>query len=1045
MNLKIVSLTILFTFQNLCAVHPEDDKKLVAKPNLNDRYIYIAANNILMWISNNGDGSHDPRTDGNGFYWPGGINAIQSAIFEDGLLFGAKVGDEIRVNGNTHRQGLQAGKIINGLPDDPSLEKYRVYKIRKDWDKLPPGNERDALEKDYKEWPIEDGAPYIDINEDGKPTPGIDKPRIIGDETLWYVANDMDSVRSNFTYGMAPMGLEFQTTVFAFKNTSALNDVVFKKYRIINKGNNILKDMYLSYWSDPDMGDAGDDYVGFDTVSDLAYTWNGDNNDDFYGTPPPAVGYILVQGPKIQGTISDSALYDNSWIRDYKNIPVTAFINIVKYGPWRDPQQGVPGGSIEFYNYMQGKSWDGTPIINPVTGEVVTKMVTGDPVSGTGWYEGTGWPGGSAPGDRRLIMSSGSFTMNPGDTQEVVIAIAITNGSSNVFSVPALRNLAERVKIFYNKNLAFNPPPPLSPVLNSVPMDGKITLWWGKTDESYTAPDYLLPDTLKYYLSYPELILNFPVYSKNYEFEGYRIWQFSDKEGNDGRIIAVTDKTNLVFDIKHFLNDIPGINYPGPVIHVDNKGLYRYMFIDNDNGKSMNNGSPYYFGITSFAYSKFSDPPFIESEPFIVEAIPGRPPIGDNYPYPSQSSIFFEHTEGIGDGTVHAKVIDPNLLNGHNYQITFSHQITLNRYCYNLIDETEGDTLIMDNYDYKIDSLHRDIIDGFILIVENTGYLELGGYISKVRYIREIKGPEGTGITPVNVFSTSSVQNRNSTGEWTIMSVNEIQQLSDNLQDLGYKLNIGTDDYEIRFTARGSEYYSAGYRAYSSIIGSDPKGKGKVPFEVWRIPSDTGKQPERLVIKIFDANRDTSWSQDTVTGQWESFYTFEPIGGYPDPFPSTSTSAIGSNLPLYYKLGNLVIKGGQPKTGTVIKMSTWKPLSSLDKFTAVMTAPKLNSPELTKQNINNISAFPNPYFSTKSLSEQYPPYIRFTNLPEKITIRIFSLSGVFIKKIEKDWDGQYVDWDLRNKDGLQVASGVYLAYLEIPGVATKVMKIALVK
>ena len=86
----------------------------------NDHYNYIAINNIKLFISNNGIGSHDPNTDGSGLYWQEG-----AAIFEDGLLWGGKIQalppdtQSIRVNGNTFRYGLQAGKILqNGKADD---------------------------------------------------------------------------------------------------------------------------------------------------------------------------------------------------------------------------------------------------------------------------------------------------------------------------------------------------------------------------------------------------------------------------------------------------------------------------------------------------------------------------------------------------------------------------------------------------------------------------------------------------------------------------------------------------------------------------------------------------------------------------------------------------------------------------------------------------------------------------------------------------------------------------------------------------------------
>src|SRR3989339_662521 len=186
-------------------------KREINKPNANDHYQYISVNQIFMWVSNNGDGSFDPRTGGSGFYWPGGENATVAAIFEDGLIWGAKVDTQIRVNGSTYRHGLQAGKILaNGLADNPNQEKYRVYKIKKGWENLPFGPTRDAYEKDYREWPVEDGAHWVDKNGDGIYTVGIDEPEFSGDEVLWGVMNDLDSSRSTYTYGTDPMGLEVQ-------------------------------------------------------------------------------------------------------------------------------------------------------------------------------------------------------------------------------------------------------------------------------------------------------------------------------------------------------------------------------------------------------------------------------------------------------------------------------------------------------------------------------------------------------------------------------------------------------------------------------------------------------------------------------------------------------------------------------------------------------------------------------------------------------------------------------------------------------------------
>ncbi|MCJ7553275.1 MAG: T9SS type A sorting domain-containing protein, partial [Ignavibacteriaceae bacterium] len=417
----------------------------------------------------------------------GGEDAIKSAIFEDGLIWGGIVDTQIRVNGNTHRQGLQAGKILeDGTPDDPSLEKYRVFKINKYWQDLPPGSKRDKLEKDYNEWPVEDGAPWIDINGDGVFTRGVDKPEIIGDETLWYVSNDMDSVRSTFTFGTLPIGLEIQTTVYGFNRANMLENSVFKKYKVINKGNYTVKDMYFGYWSDADLGDAGDDYVGCDTTLNLGYYYNGDNDDGggsggSYGIAPPAVGYVLLKGPT-----------DLNKSKNNANLGITAFVlPYVWYWPPIEPYIGAN----EWYNFLQGLIWDSTNFIDPNTGNPTKFVLSGDPVNETGWYEGEGWPGGPSPGDRRALVSSGPFNFAPGDTQEVTIGILISRGESNIQSVGELKKDAAKLQLFYDAykpeipepvielpkfySLTQNYPNPFNPVTTikyTIPVASLVTL-----------------------------------------------------------------------------------------------------------------------------------------------------------------------------------------------------------------------------------------------------------------------------------------------------------------------------------------------------------------------------------------------------------------------------------------------------------------------------------------------------------------------------------------------------------------------------------------
>ena len=65
----------------------------------------------------------------------------------------------------------------------------------------------------------------------------------------------------------------------------------FYRYRLINRNAQALETAYVGLYSDVDLGDGSDDWVGTDTLLGMGYIYNGDNADGSgtggsYGTPP---------------------------------------------------------------------------------------------------------------------------------------------------------------------------------------------------------------------------------------------------------------------------------------------------------------------------------------------------------------------------------------------------------------------------------------------------------------------------------------------------------------------------------------------------------------------------------------------------------------------------------------------------------------------------------------------------------------------------------------------------------------------------------------
>ena len=72
-------------------------------------------------------------------------------------------------------------------------------------------------------------------------------------------------------------------------------------------------------------------------------------------------------------------------------------------------------------------------------------------------------------------------------------------------------------------------------------------------------------------------------------------------------------------------------------------------------------------------------------------------------------------------------------------------------------------------------------------------------------------------------------------------------------------------------------------------------------------------------------------------------------------------------------------------------------------------------------------------------------FVTFNNLPPKVKISIFTVSGHLVRVLEKDGSDQFMRWDLLNRSGMPIASGIYLAYVDMPAIGeTKILKVAIV-
>ncbi len=692
-------------------------------------YSKFNINKISTFIYNTGVA--DISSNGNaGFIYPKG--SWRNAVFASGLVWGGKVNGEIRTGGSTYWSGLSPGKILSdGKAEDPNSTGVRVFRVRRDYKSADLSMESDnegksqqavysQYEKDWNEWPADKGAQYEDVDSNGKYNPSIDYPGVPGaDQTLWFVANDLDSVKTKSLYGSLPMGIEMQTTVWGYNASAPLGNIVFKKYLLINKSKNNFNEMYIGIWSDPDLGDAGDDYVGCDTTLDVGYVYNGKIVDLVYSPlKPPSIGFCLLRGPIVEGMPDDVAYFGDRKIYGKRNLHMTAFCNVYKNGGgvWHAPMRGdYKNGTLFLYNMLQGLLGDGTPHPLPISmGNGTTKFpYSGDPVNGTGFigknafFPGAPWAG--YPSDKTLMVCSGPFNMAPGDTQEVVFAQVAAGAVDNIDYLSAItymKSYTAFAKIFFGEKLMKYASRAI-PSVTATALNNEIVLNWGEDENN---------------IKQIETGYNF------YKFQGYNVYQFPNiaSKFKDGKRIATFDIVDGIGKIMDAYYDSTTSSMSEHVSQFgQDTGIQRFISIKNDilRNKLLSNGNDYCFGVTQYSYSDLAVIPKAQESGFnMIRIKPQAPPPGVRYTYNFGDIISAVHVSGSSSAEVTAMVVDPTKLTNDNYEITFNS--SSNGISFSLSDITVNKTLLSNqtnltgNNDYIV-------TDGFVLKVKNDASFSL--------------------------------------------------------------------------------------------------------------------------------------------------------------------------------------------------------------------------------------------------------------------------------------------------------------------------------
>ena len=807
-------------------------------------------------------------------------------------------------------------------------------------------------------------------------------------------------IRDTGPYDTWGLGIRIEQRTYSW-NYNYNDNIIFINYKIRNMNPFPLRDVYVGYFMDNDIGDAEDDMIGFDAELNLGYTYDSDGYEEGWVTLPGYIGCVLLQTPEDKG--------------------LTGFATWLNGDPPDYP--GTYGDSAKYEMLA------------------TTEYMT--------WEE---------PKDVRQLSTSGPYKeLLPGEEIEFTVAVMVS------LTLEGLKESARIADTLFKMGyVGFSPPPP--PNLFVIPGDGKVYLMWDNSPEDFVDPmsgqrtfeGYRVYKSTSGIIGTWELLADYDVKgsttidtvmvqykapsSKAYiKFEGFEERTKDDLFEDATYTINFIDSTQFIlyngkiqevyeynkdaifakkgYFIKDPVGDTVYSENPGYVsgayIYFDgiyisiNDGEYdpeqpeadltpnkgdifiintykassvgaqsglRYYYVDDE----VKNGMTYYYSVTSY-----SRPQPEYGVPSLESGLTGTKyfaiPSKFAAEWKNVDSVELKRISGDGKGFVEVKVVYPPELTGHEYQLGFY---------------SEG---------YKI--------LGWYLKDTHTGKIIIDSvqYIKGEDFINPIEGLMITVDTPDSLMIDEETKyDYLMTGWWDSIWYDTLkEEWVGRGTGCNYLYSIKTwqlypYEFELKIGEQGESYDIEGKPANFTI--RDRLTGEILPFKYYKDSLPQGLSLND-VIWILNKNEEKILKLE--------FY-----------IDTTATDTI------------------PPEKGDIFLVKTIKPFLSDDNFSIKTNAYGEKKKEYT---LDSVRVVPNPYYIRAPWDKsKYERGIYFQGLPYKCKIRIFDPSGLLIKTIEHDGGGSEF-WNLRTEENLDIYSGLYLYQIITEDGKSKIGKFAVIK
>lgn len=759
-------------------------------------------------------------------------------------------------------------------------------------------------------------------------------PITVSQMDSWAQCNDLDASKQ-FEAG-TPLGVHLITETFSWSSSFRdVQDIAIIRYTIknVNPDQRKWTNAYIGFAMDADIGDPTNDLTGSFKELNLGFTYSAPeltSLEQGLAYPPGYVGIKFLDGPS----------------RD----PVTGAAKMSTFIRWANE-------------------------LNPNTDEIRYNLLS------AGTYDSID----TEPSDKRMLLSSGPFDLEFGQSVEFVVAIVFAwpewhfqpslKGQFDRYA-DHLKLVASNAQWIYDNEYRF-PQPPNLPQLTLVPDNEKIVVVWDEESEESIELSVALPDQ-----------------TNPYDFEGYKLWKSNSGEENTFELLGEWDIINF--------DDI------GRPIG-NNTGL-KHSFIDSD----LINGKTYFYSVTAYDRGEYELEHYGEPEFEVVPVLETGKIFGINLnagtpnvlPSNFTAPGFLNYRMVSGDSanvsfTTEPEFVIRDSVKRGTFQIAFRDppgvRIDLQEPYLGpdilVIDTATQDTVSL-TMNFPIgnppSTIGSDIFNG--LKLNYTGPNLLLNQIDTVYFTNPKQA--------VRILPETDLNNDYSTFQTSIIRT----------APLGFFFEPHT--FLIEFLE------SDQVNVFDVTTGE------QLDFELRILGRDYAILSYNRQVLSVSPNGDTTWTWADISGGFRR-RTYEGTG-YKIYVPGVFVAIedIGQEIrpgdSLFITLDGI----SSPRFGDVFQFD--------------VEGSSVNF----QSDLSQVKIVPNPYITRAGwdLDNDYQR-IQFINLPTECTIRIYTISGDLIKTIqhESPYAGGFTShtrgtayWNLQSENSQKVSTGVYVYFITSP-------------